>query len=284
MLNVTVMNNHIQFGKHFNLSFKRTVRVPDDGHTYQLPANLGKFPVFKVADYINTVPFNWIQHGGGVFIPMYQHEALWIDFNSPDWHPHAVRIGTGGVNVVNGMPFTEKMAQKDDYIVCPPQLWVDGFNIGEGIIRQFVAVPLGSGLTAEAIVLGEEHKGGIQLVVFPPKPGLFPESHPPYLNYPNILFKRNGIVQPVEMGLGGGGKISQKIYPDKYGFDTWDPDVPAKIEVHIVNSLTFKLITGLRPPESPINIHLYKKFRMPWFKIYDDEQDFINSSDFFTKP
>ena len=183
------------------------------------------------------------------------------------------------------MPFTERIIQKDDYLVCPPQQWIDGFNIGDGTIRQFVAVPLGSGLTAEAVVLGEEHKGGIQLVVFPPKPGLFPESNPLFENdHPEVLFQRRLDKEPVEMGLSGGGKISQKIYPDKFGFDTWDQDMSAKIEVHIVNSLTFKLITGLRPPNSPINIQLYKKLGIPWYKIYDDEQDFINSSDFFTKP
>jgi len=27
-----------------------------------------------------------------------------------------------------------------------------------------------------------------------------------------------------EMGLGAGGKIKQEIYPDSYGFDTWDQD------------------------------------------------------------
>ena len=32
-----------------------------------------------------------------------------------------------------------------DYLVCPPQLWLDGIYTGRNTLRQFVAVPLGVG-------------------------------------------------------------------------------------------------------------------------------------------
>lgn len=282
IISIHQRQNFLKFGNLFRIDFERTVRIPDDGRIYNLPAGFGNFPLYKVADYIETVPFKWIKDGGGVFIPMYQNEAMWINFNYSYWHPHALRIGAGGVNVVNGQVFSiELNRDQDDYLVSPPQLWLDGFNAGDGMVRQFVAAPLGYGLTAEAIITGDEAKGGIQIVVIPPKKGIFPENDPtPPMLFQSELYQEVSTEPVVEMGLAGGGKIKQKIYPDEYGFDTWDQNRASLIEVHIVNSLTFKRITGLNPPVTPINHQTYKELGIPWFKIYDDEKDFINSEDF----
>ena len=43
-----------------------------------------------------------------------------------------------------------------DYIVYPDQHWLDGINIGEDFIRQFVATPVGLGDTIEAQLTGVE--------------------------------------------------------------------------------------------------------------------------------
>lgn len=80
MLEVKVKSDTIQIGDRFSVSFQRTLRIPDDGKTYPLPPGLGQFPVCKVDDYSDHVPTSWKGHGG-VFIPMYQREALWLNFN-----------------------------------------------------------------------------------------------------------------------------------------------------------------------------------------------------------
>jgi hypothetical protein len=49
----------------------------------------------------SRVPERW-RETGGVFIPMYQREAMWIYFEGADWKPNAVKIGVGGVNAVRG--------------------------------------------------------------------------------------------------------------------------------------------------------------------------------------
>lgn len=54
-----------------------------------------------------------------------------------------------------------------DYIVTPPQPWLDGFSISPGLVRQFVAAPLGEGYTVEAQVTGGEAEGGLQFEVTP---------------------------------------------------------------------------------------------------------------------
>ena len=58
------------------VDFQRTLRIPDDNREYPLPPGLGNFPLNHVDDYSGKVPDSWITHGG-VFLPMYQAEALW---------------------------------------------------------------------------------------------------------------------------------------------------------------------------------------------------------------
>ena len=62
-----------------NINFQRTLRIPDDNNEYPLPPGLGKFPLHHVDDYAKHLPNKWKKHGG-VFLPMYQSEALWISF------------------------------------------------------------------------------------------------------------------------------------------------------------------------------------------------------------
>src|SRR3989338_10890673 len=101
MLETRVVADALQIGPHFSLSFQRTLRIPDDGHVYPLPPGLGSFPIRRVEDYRDRVPAAWRAHGG-VFIPMYQREALWLAFESPEWRAQAVKIAIGKVNVVTG--------------------------------------------------------------------------------------------------------------------------------------------------------------------------------------
>jgi hypothetical protein len=111
---------------------------------------------------------------------MYQREALWIGFDGPEWQPHAVKVGIGLINVLSGDRWTENLhADPQDYIVCPPQLWLDGINAGEAFVRQFVAMPLGSGATVEGQLTGHESFGGIQLAVIAPKSDRLPGEPPP---------------------------------------------------------------------------------------------------------
>src|SRR5690606_24596243 len=136
------------------------------GKTYPLPPGLGMFPIEQISDYADRVPEHWRKHGG-VFIPMYQREAMWIRFTSQrSWQPNSVKIAIGKVNAVSGEEWEQSLRRdKHDYVVCPPQPWLDGINAGDGFIKQFVAMPLGMGYTVEAQVTGKEEHGGIQIIV-----------------------------------------------------------------------------------------------------------------------
>ena len=287
MLTVTTKNDTIQTGE-FSLNFQRTLRIPDDGKTYPLPPGLGTFPVCKIEDYKARVPEEWAKRGG-VFIPMYQREALWIRFMGRHWKPNAVKVAVGKVNAVSGKPWDQELsADKEDYLVCPPQPWLDGINAGKGYIRQFVAMPLGMGYTVEGQVTGKEEFGGIQIIVYEPKPGKFPDEPPPMpIAMRGVVFsvKQAAPVAKAgtEMGLGAGGKMKQKIYPDPHGIDTWDAGNYGRIYIHIVNSLMFREITGSEPPPTPVSAKTYSQHKLPWFDLYDEKMGDIAAPDALQK-
>jgi len=74
------------------IEFQRTLRIPDDNRSYDLPPGLGKFPLKHVDDYTSKLPERWIHHGG-IFFPMYQAEAMWINFSGD--YPMAIKVAAG---------------------------------------------------------------------------------------------------------------------------------------------------------------------------------------------
>jgi len=286
MLAVKIDQHAIRIGDRFAVSFQRTLRIPDDGQTYPLPPGLGLFPLLQVEDYLDRVPPMWREQGGA-FMPMYQREALWLGFDAASWKPNAVKIAVGRINAISGEPENERLqANPQDYIVCPNQPWLDGINTGHGSIRQFVAMPLGLGYTVEASITGTEKFGGIQIAVFEPKPGKFPDKPPPIK--PGAGFSKFRGLQPSasatqQMGLGAGGVMKQKIYPDQYGIDTWDQDNYGRVVIHIVNSAQFHEITGIEPPPTPVDAKTYTEHGLPWFDLYDETQGDVAPSESLTE-
>jgi hypothetical protein len=178
MVSVTLRGDQVYVGERFSVSLQRTLRIPDDGRTYPLPPSLGTFPIHRVEDYSERVPSAWRERGG-FFVPLYQREALWLQFDGAPWKPNAVRVGVGGVNAITGEPWSEGLrADPQNYIVCPDQPWLDGIHTAEGTVRQFVAVGLGMGDTVEEQLTGAATFGGLQLQAYEPKPGRFPDRPP----------------------------------------------------------------------------------------------------------
>ena len=56
-IDVTQANDDLEIdGGKLRISFHRTLRVPEIGETHNLPANLGKFPLFNAANYATHMP------------------------------------------------------------------------------------------------------------------------------------------------------------------------------------------------------------------------------------
>ncbi|HWO26957.1 MAG TPA: hypothetical protein VNO30_49850 [Kofleriaceae bacterium] len=265
-------------GPGVTISFQRTLRIPDDGRTYPLPPGLGAFPLRLVRDYASRVPAGWAARGG-VFLPMYQREAMWLSFGGA---PHALKIGVGKVCAVSGERWSDGLsAYPQNYVVVGPQPWLDGIASGTGTIRQFVAMPLGLGYTVEGQLTGEEKHGGIQLQSYPAKPGRLPayaydddleecSTQLAFCEEAGEAECRASGARGGQMGLAAGGRMDQKIYPDSYGLDTWDLGAGVRVYVHLVNSELWRDITGEAPPPTPVTARSYAEAGLPWFDLYDE--------------
>ena len=91
------------------IGFQRTLRIPDDNRDYPLPPGLGRFPLRHVDDHLDQVPEAWDRHGG-VFLPMYQAEAMWLQrhavgYASAPFPSLLLRLGHSGTISVFGRPF-----------------------------------------------------------------------------------------------------------------------------------------------------------------------------------
>lgn len=292
-MTIRIDHDTILFGhRGLTVTFQRTLRIPDDGRDYPLPPGLGKFPIRRVDDYADRVPAEWVEHGG-VFMPMYQREAMWISFGRRDHRPRAVKLAVGKVCALTGKPWSEDLHREpQDYLVTPPQPWLDGIYVRKGAIRQFIAMPLGQGYTVEGQVTGEEVHGGLQLKVFEPMPGRFPEP-PPRPRRAARFRASAGPAAPracaapapcapapggAAMGLAAGGRMKQKVYPDPHGLDTWNRHDTSRLFVHICNSQQWREITGEEPPRTPVSAKSYASHGLPWFDLYDEDQGTLAAS------
>ena len=66
-------NDTLTLGPGLQVSFLRTLRIPDDGKTYPLPPGMGRFPIRRVDDYASireVVPFEPIDYDEMVLIAL----------------------------------------------------------------------------------------------------------------------------------------------------------------------------------------------------------------------
>jgi hypothetical protein len=264
---VKLTDNRIRIGARLEITLERTIRVPEDTTLHYLPPSLGEFPLRDVRSLRGRVPKDWT----GFVVPVYQKEALWIRFRAPrgDWT--AIEPSAGGVNILTGAPARARLqAHPQNYIVCPKQLWIDGIVTAEGAVRQFVAVPLGAGLS-----VGEQMRLGpapaLSLTAFVPRQGT---------KLPRFIPETQ---QESVMGLGAGGAVRQKIYRDPLPKSSWDPRPAASIDIRLVNSRDWAATTGETPPPSPISARDYSDWGLPWFELYDEDEAAISSTRAFDK-
>jgi len=261
----------------FTLGFQRTLRIPDDNREYPLPAGLGHFPVQHVDDFTNNLPETWLRHGG-VMLPMYQSEAMWINFGSSDY-PFAVKIAAGKINAVTGDAWDNGLhASPQDYVVLPNQPWLDGFCVRKGTIRQFVAMPLGEGYTAEEQLIGKAEHGGLQIIAYPMKRDAYIAWKESQMQNTCMLADMTCEDIGPGMGLAPGGLMRQEIFDDPHGIDVWDTTSSSRCFVHIANSVVYRRITGQQPPTEPITAKQYQARGVPWFEYYGGDLAALDGS------
>lgn len=293
------------------IAFHRTLRVPDDGQRHHLPPSLGKFPIRAVDDLDpDCLPPDW-RRRGGVALPMWQAEACWISFSSPTGYPLAVKVGAGKVNALTGKPWTNELDfETRDYLEVPGQPWLDGFCIEEGMVRQFVAMPLGQGYTAEEQLTGRAEHGGIQILVHPMKPAIWEKRlqqerererlemlqrhqreleelarqhargrrHRRYAansHFGEVVCASMPAFEsrmPAGMGLGLGGGIRQEIHKPVEKPQVWDTKLRSRCFVHLADASNWTALTGTVPPTKAPTAADYARAQLPWFDYYDQSK------------
>jgi hypothetical protein len=252
------------------ITFQRTLRVSENGLN-ALPPGFGRFPLRPVRrSQAELAPA--VVKRGGVMLPLYLREAMWLNFDSDE--PVAVQIGAGGRCVVSGTPLKNKLRRKrQNYVVVPEQPWIDGFKTGDGEVRQFVGVAAGSGVSAEAQLTGSDTVGGIQIQVW----HLTPEALERWResqrrSYSHVKFRAAFASASPSMALGLGGRIQQEIYPDPFSPDDWQSEPTARTWVHLMGAAQWRACTGEVPPPTPITAESYVKAGLPWFDLYDADR------------
>jgi len=272
------------------IEFQRTLRIPDDGSVHFLPPGLGCFPLRHVDDFPSRVPRDWTTHGG-VMLPMYQSEALWILFTASHIpgrapYPFAIRVAAGKIDAVTGEPWSNELgARPQNYLVAPEQPWLDGFVVERGVIRQFVAMPLGAGYTAEEQITGTAEHGGLQILVHPMRRDVFERRFPVQrirqLAIPDVMSELQMATcarSEAPMGLAPGGRMKQEIYDDPFDFADWDRSARSRCFVHLTNSLVWEAVTDEKPPTPPPTAKLYTRHGLPWFDYYSEGSRAVDGS------
>jgi hypothetical protein len=297
--------NSLQLGP-LTVNFHRTVRVDPD-KTSNLPPSLGHFEIYKVADFKDNCPANWEPEG--YFLAMHDKEAMWLSFHSQE--PCALLVGAGGINAVTGKKLGLDLEQ-DGYLVTPPQPWLDGWKGDDGSVFQFITTEYkgGDGLTVGEQIMGEDCKtGGIGLAVRTAKDRealqkkMYPEevyggsditamdfdsgleclsfAAPTGISGQSVNKCLSSVsrIACAEVGVGKGGKITQKIYPDPYGIEVWSEKPDATMAIYLIDGVSFTQITGQPMPPLPRGVEDYQG---KWYGLKDKKEKDVPGTDKFT--
>ncbi len=286
---ITLENDRLHFRfpdvheqAHCTISFQRTLRIPDDGESYPLPPGFGDFPLRHVDDYARRLRGEWLRRGG-VLMPMHQAEAMWVSFHSRSdglTYPFAVKIATGKVCAVSGDAWANHLNQDpQDYVVLPKQPWLDGYCVEKGMIRQFVAMPLGGDYTVEEQLTGTSEHGGVQIIACPMKRDRYEALIAPQVLSRERVFHMSYMEHEAAMGLAPGGKMRQEIYEDPYGLDAWDQRHASRCFITIANSTQWMAMTGERPPTEPPTAGDYAEADLPWFEYYGGDTEALDGAE-----
>jgi hypothetical protein len=251
------MRNTLKIGD-LEIIFHRTIKVPLN-EVSALPPSLGMFEINKVNEHC---PERWDKNA--YFIAMYDKEAMWMGFNTLE--PKAVKINLNGINAVNGEQTISEL-KKDNYLVAPPQPWLDGWKNKNGTVYQFVATSE-TDLSVGSQLLDKIADEFIQIEIFDPK-----EKLP--------LQARTG-GQGMCLcccGVAKGGEIEQKIYEDPYGVEVWNEKPTASEKIYIINASQYSEITGIALP-LPLKCEEYNGV---WFHVDDQKMNDVAGTDAFDK-
>lgn len=253
-----------------HIDFERTLRLPDPlDRRRPLPGRAGVFAPLPIDRFADRLPPEIIERGG-LIMPMWQADALWLglwQWNGFVHYVFALRLAWNDLNVVTGQEAGETIeARPQNYVILDGQEWLDGVG-GPGVrFRQFVAPKPRPGTPLAARLANT-----IRISAHPLKY----ENLPPRVrrlletdhmsDYAFHLLRRrfDGLVEGI-------GDVQEIVIDRDYDRAAWHEDIVAECIVTVVDAVTWKEITGEWPPQRPMTESDYGRNHMPWAADYEE--------------
>ena len=274
--------SEIGIGDLVDITFQRTLRVSESGLN-GLPPGLGMFPL-RVVESLGDRATAAMVERGGVVMPIYQREAMWLSFHANV--PVAIQIATGLRCAITGNELEKRLRhRKQNFLVGTTQPWLDGFKTESGEVRQFVAARLGDGATVEEQLSDESPVGGVQIVVWEltdealarwkSRQDRWVDEMP---SVSGMCFSIAPLDCRMDMGVGAGGLIQQEIYRSDFAKSDWKSEPSARVWVHLTDASNWTALTGEPQPSTPVTARTYADWGYPWFDYFDADHVDVDGS------
>jgi hypothetical protein len=244
-MRIEVTRDEIHFGASLTVRFIRAPRTPTDGLENGSPTTLASLPIYRMNECgdLGSPSLN------GAIVPFRRCDLLQISFSGRWWKPNAVKVGVGDRDAVTGGLWEDRLSPSpQNYLVCPDQDCLDGVYISNGAARQVRA--------AEPAATGRAQPGDerwccrLRLVVYEPRPGLFPNRPPHSCRRPRL--ESSSHVSSGRQALIIGGLPPCRIGRDPHGIDAWDQTNFGYVDVYLVEQVNVQKPTGMQRPRTPI--------------------------------
>jgi hypothetical protein len=88
----------------------------------------------------------------------------------------------------------------------------------------------------------------------------------------------DNIEHSFSLSIGIGGSIKQNINKDSNDPSIWDTANAKLLNIQIINSVAFELITGMMTPKTPVSYQTYINARLPFYDLYQEKPTDISGS------
>lgn len=212
------------------ITFQRSVKLKETESPRRLQS-YGSLPVALVSDSLSLVPLR-------------EDEGVWLGLHSVR-EPAALRVLIDGPVIADAVSgekvLVDFAAERQNYVVVPPQQWLDGLTVARFCAKQFVRVAPSS--THVPV-------GCFRFIAVPLVSGVKKSA----------TRKPEGL-SPANCELSG--HAQQRIEADPYGLTAWSLDAPLRHEVQLVSGEEFESATGHTAP-GPLDKHAaYGGWRLP---------------------
>ena len=179
---------------------------------------LGRFPIRTVASLGERAP-EAMRARGGLVVPIYQAEALWLNFDAPEWRPMAMKVRRSGmVNAISAGALDGKMREPAARTTSLPRRSPGSTASRPATTALASSWPCPS-VQAATVEVPADRCRGRSAASNCSSPGRRPAASRPSrrgASHGYVLYRRlnRGRSRGPTMGLGAGGRMTQRIYPD----------------------------------------------------------------------